>query len=56
MRSYARKLLWTEFTQEELTVDVNQLASGQAPGIDGLSAGISGIFLDLICMLLLECF
>lgn len=45
-----------EFTQEELTVVVNQLASGQAPGIGGLSAGVSGIFLDLIRMLLLECF
>lgn len=30
----------------ELRYVVNHSASGQAPGIDGLSAGVSGIFLD----------
>lgn len=41
-----------ELTLEELMVAVNQMALGQAPGIDGLSTDFlnsSGISLDLIC-------
>lgn len=49
-----------ELTLEELTVAVNQLASGRAPGIDGLSTDFFKRFWNILGpelhAVLLECF